>query len=117
MIDVEGYADPDLRVGFCNPAHGLSIDHEGNLIFCCNLSHPTAVNRPDTFGKEYLGNIREIGIQEGVLRHYRLLGWFMEKMINAEPGKYRGNNCTDCFQLFGKMEWVKDYETPYNRYS
>lgn len=114
-IDVEGYSDPDFKAGFCNPFHGISMDHQGNLIFCCNLSHPTAKDRPDTFGKEFLGNITEIGIEEGILRHYRLMGWFMEKVINANVTKQTGSNCTDCFQLFGKMEWIKDYESPYNR--
>ena len=114
-IDVEGYSDPDLKVGFCNPFHGIAMDHQGNLIFCCNLSHPTAKDRPDTFGKEFLGNIAEIGIEEGLLRHYRLMGWFMEKVINANVTQEPGSNCTNCFHLFGKMEWIKDYESPYNR--
>ena len=115
-IDIEGYSDPDFQVSFCNPARGISIDHEGNLIFCCNLSHPTADDRPDKFGKEFLGNIEEIGIEEGVLRHYRLLGWFMGEVINSDQTKNSGSDCANCLQRFGKMEWIKNYETPNNRH-
>ncbi len=115
-IGIEGYSDSERKVSFCNPARGISVDHEGNLIFCCNLSHPTAADRPDTFGREFLGNIREIGIEEGILRHYRLLGWFMDKVVHAGPGKSGRSTCVDCLHLFGKMDWIKSYETPYNRH-
>jgi len=115
-IGIEGYSDSERKVSFCNPARGISMDHEGNLIFCCNLSHPTADNRPDNLGREFLGNIREIGIEEGILRHYRLLGWFMEKVIHAGPGNSGRSTCVDCLHLFEKMDWIKSYETPYNRY-
>ena len=115
-IGIEGYKDPEFGIQFCNPAYGLSMDHEGNLIFCCNLSHPTAGKVPDTFGREFLGNIKEIGIEEGILRHYRLLAWFMKKIMDSMVIGSQGINCVDCFQLFGKMDWIKDYETPYNRY-
>ncbi len=110
-INVEGYADPEYKVPFCNPAHGLSIDHLGNLIFCCNLSHPTNGNRPDKFGKEYLGNIKEIGIQEGILRHYRTLAWFMDKILHSDFKKEGPVNCTKCFRLFGKLKWMEQDES------
>jgi len=108
-IEIEGYSDPDYKPRFCNPAHGLSVDHEGNFIFCCNLSHPTAGDVPNTLGKECLGNITEIGIEEGILRHYRMLAWFMEKVMSGARGI---RNCTDCFRLFGKLDWMKAYESP-----
>ena len=107
VINIEGYADPDFRVPFCNPAQGLSVDHEGNLIFCCNLSHPTAGDRPDTFGEEYLGNISDIGIEEGILRHYRKFAWFMSKVMNPGPAGLEERNCSACFRLFGKQDWMK----------
>jgi len=115
VIDIEGYADPDFKIPFCNPVRGMSIDHEGNLIFCCNLSHPTAEDKPDALGKESLGNIKEIGIEEGIIRQYRLFGWFAEKIININLER-PSMTCTDCLQLFGKMDWIKSYESPYNRY-
>ncbi len=116
-INIEGYSDDDRMFRFCNPAYGLSIDHEGNFIFCCNLSHPAADSKPDNFGKEFLGNIRQIGIQEGIIRHYQLLAWFMEKTIKSPIFQdLPGGACTACYYLFDKMNWIKDYETPYNRY-
>ncbi len=107
-IGIEGYSDAEHRAAFCNPARGLSIDHEGNLIFCCNLSHPTAGDRPEELGKECLGNINKISLEEGIIRHYRLLGWFMEKRIHAGPGVRGGSSCVDCMHLFGKTEWTKN---------
>ena len=114
QIDIEGYADPEFKVPFCNPAYGLSIDHLGNLIFCCNLSHPTAGDRPDSFGKEYLGNIREIGLEEGILRHYRLFSWFIKKILSNQNESRYGSNCVDCFRLFGKLDWLDRYESTHN---
>ncbi|MEA3280020.1 MAG: radical SAM protein [Thermodesulfobacteriota bacterium] len=114
VINIEGYADPDYKVSFCNPAQGISIDHEGNFIFCCNLSHPIAGDRPDTFGREFLGNIKEIGIEEGIIRHYRTFAWFMEKVIDSNLEGRQIKNCVSCFKLFDKMDWIKEYESPYN---
>jgi MoaA/NifB/PqqE/SkfB family radical SAM enzyme len=115
-INLEGYAHPDYRVPFCNPAHGISFDHLGNLIFCCNLSHPTNGDSPHVFGKEYLGNIEDIGIEEGILRHYRTLAWFMGKIMRSDIKNDWPVNCTKCFRLFGKMKWMEAYESADNRY-
>ena len=109
-INVEGYADPEYKVPFCNPAHGTSIDHLGNLIFCCNLSHPTNGDTPNILGKEYLGNIGEIGIEEGILRHYRTMAWFMDKIMHSDFKKEGPVNCTKCFRLFGKLKWMEPDE-------
>jgi len=114
-IGVEGYADPDYRVSFCNPAQGISVDHLGNLIFCCNLSHPTNGGIPDVMGRECLGNIAEIGIEEGILRHYRTMAWFMDGVIHSDPRKGRPVNCTECFRRFGKLAWMDAYEGPDHR--
>ncbi|MCX5855649.1 MAG: radical SAM protein [Deltaproteobacteria bacterium] len=115
-ISIEGFAHPDYRVPFCNPAHGISFDHLGNFIFCCNLSHPTNGDNPNVFGKEYLGNIGEIGIEEGILRHYRTLAWFMDKIMRLDVKKDWPVNCTKCFRLFGKMKWMEADESADNRY-
>ncbi len=115
-INIEGYADPDYKVPFCNPAHGISFDHLGNFIFCCNLSHPTNGDSPNVFGKEYLGNIGEIGIEEGILRHYRKLAWFMDKVMRSDPKKDWPVNCTKCFRLFGKLKWMESNERANHRY-
>lgn len=116
-INIEGYADPDYMVPFCNPAHGISFDHHGNLIFCCNLSHPTNGNRPNTLGKELIGNIKEIGIEEGILRHYRKLAWFMDKVMYLYRERKEPVNCTTCFRLFGKLKWMESDESANHRYS
>ena len=114
-IGVEGYADPEYRVSFCNPAQGIALDHLGNFIFCCNLSHPTNGDRPDILGWECLGNIGDIGIEEGILRHYRMMAWFMDKAIRADPRKGGPVNCTECFRLFGKLAWMDEHEGPHDR--
>ena len=104
VINIEGFADPDYKVPFCNPAEGLSVDHDGNLIFCCNLSHPTAGDRPNSFGREFLGNIKEIGIEEGILRHYQTFAWFMDKVMSSHRERAQLVNCTNCFRLFDKLK-------------
>ena len=114
-IGIEGYADREYRVSFCNPAQGIALDHLGNFIFCCNLSHPTNGDRPDILGWECLGNIGDIGIEEGILRHYRMMAWFMDKAIRADPRKGGPVNCTECFRLFGKLAWMDEHEGPHDR--
>ena len=113
-VGIEGYADAELKIPFCNPVRGVSVDHEGNLIFCCNLSHPTAGDKPDEFGKEYLGNIRKIGIEEGVLKHYQVLGWFVEKVLKSRRDK-SPIACAECLELFGKMRWRRVDGSPHNK--
>jgi MoaA/NifB/PqqE/SkfB family radical SAM enzyme len=103
-INIEGYADPDYRLSFCNPAYGISFDHLGNFIFCCNLSHPTNGDHPNVLGRECLGNIGEIGIEEGILRHYRTLAWFMDQVVHSDIQKDGPVNCTKCYRLFRKTE-------------
>lgn len=115
-INIEGYSDPEYRVPFCNPSQGLAVDHEGNLIFCCNLSHPTAGDRASRFGKEFLGNIRDIGIEEGVLRHYRTFAWFMDRVMAGKGEERRIVNCVDCFELFGKLDWMTPDESADHRH-
>jgi MoaA/NifB/PqqE/SkfB family radical SAM enzyme len=115
-INIEGYATPDYRVPFCNPAHGISFDHEGNFIFCCNLSHPTNGDRPNALGKEFLGNIKEIGIEEGILRHYRMLAWFMDRVMKSNRESEQAVNCTACFRLFGKLTWMNVNECAHHRH-
>jgi MoaA/NifB/PqqE/SkfB family radical SAM enzyme len=115
-VNIEGHANPDFRIPFCNPAYGISFDHLGNFIFCCNLSHPTNGDSPNVFGREYLGNIREIGIEEGILRHYRTLAWFMDRIMRLDPEKDGPVNCTKCFRLFGKLKWMEADEGSDNRY-
>lgn len=114
-IVIEGYADPEYRISFCNPAQGIALDHLGNFIFCCNLSHPTNGDRPDVPGWECLGNIGDIGIEEGILRHYRMMAWFMDKVIRADPRNGGPVNCTECFRLFGKLAWMDENEGPHDR--
>ncbi|TRZ74993.1 MAG: radical SAM protein [Deltaproteobacteria bacterium] len=116
IVNIEGYADPDYYVPFCNPAHGLSFDHEGNFIFCCNLSHPTAGDRPNVLGKEFMGNIRTIGIEEGIVRHYKMLAWFMDKVMHLYREKEQPVNCTTCFRLFGKLNWMNTDESSHHRH-
>ena len=116
-INIEGYSSGKLRMSLCNPAYGLSLDHLGNFIFCCNLSHPSAGNAPDKMGKEYLGNIMTDDLDDIIYRHYKLLAWFTEQMMNKKSGSLAAHsgNCLDCYNLFDKMKWMKKNDSPYNR--
>ncbi len=105
-IGIEGASETTVKATFCNPARSLEFDHEGNMIFCCNLSNPTAGDKLNTLGKEFIANIHETDIKEAVLLHYERLGWFMERInkVNGDEGPSIGR-CSDCFKLFGKAPW------------
>ena len=114
-IHIEGYSSPTVLFQ-CNAFRSLSVDYEGNLIFCCSLSHVTDERRPSTLGQEFLANLKEVSLSEGISRHFDLLAELMrQRLKDAEklsPLTYIP--CYWCFKYFGKLNWLKNYpESPW----
>jgi MoaA/NifB/PqqE/SkfB family radical SAM enzyme len=95
-----------------NILESISLDFKGNMILCCNLSHLTRGNgQSSEFGQEWLGNLTEIHLREGVIRHYRAVAELMEARV-WEVDKLNdltSISCYWCLQHFGKLDWLRDF--------
>ena len=114
-IHIESYGSPTVLFQ-CNAFRSLSVDYEGNLIFCCNLSHVTNEAQPSALGQEFLANLKEVSLSEGISRHFDLLAELMRQRLkdaeNLSPLTYIP--CYWCFKYFGKLNWLKNYpESPW----
>ena len=116
-VAVEGFLHRTVTFLCGNIYEGISFDFQGNLVFCCNLSHMNEgediLPRP---GKEVLGNVRDISLKEGIIKHFRMVAQLMEARLedqdNLSGVSY--NPCYWCVKHFGKSEWLKNYpESPW----
>jgi len=95
----------------CNAyQQAYSVDHLGNLLFCCNLSHVCNGNKPPTLGKEFLADLKKETLREGIIRHYSLLAQFTKDRLNdtQNPTMIFSYPCLWCLKYFGKLEWIKN---------
>ncbi len=109
-IHIEAYCPPAVLFQ-CNAFSSLTVDHQGNLIFCCSLSHVTDDGKPATVGRELIADLREASLMEGIPGHFDLLAkWMGQRLRDAEnlsPLTYIP--CYWCFKYFGKLSWLKNY--------
>ena len=99
-IAVEGYNFKESVFFTCNAFQSLNIDAEGNLTFCCNLSGYLS---PEYRSFEELGNLREISLREGIVRHFRLLSNFVKARLQSNLSPLEMNPCLWCFKYFKKF--------------
>jgi MoaA/NifB/PqqE/SkfB family radical SAM enzyme len=114
-ISVDAYCVPTV-VFWCCSFHNPTVDYQGNLVFCCTLSHVVDEGKPATFGKEFLVDLRENSLSEGISRHFDVLAELMKKRLedaqNLSPLTYIP--CYWCFKHFGKLEWLRNHpESPW----
>jgi MoaA/NifB/PqqE/SkfB family radical SAM enzyme len=116
-IRVEGFV-PRTALFVCpNILEFVNLDFQGNLVLCCNLSHVTREDdQPSVFGREWLGDLKEMSLRQGLIRHFHGVAELMEARVRD------ADNLTDltfipcywCFKHFGKFEWLRDYpESPW----
>jgi hypothetical protein len=50
----------------------ICVDYRGNLIRCCDLAWVASGDgSPTRFGAEFLANLREVSLKEGLIRHFQ----------------------------------------------
>jgi MoaA/NifB/PqqE/SkfB family radical SAM enzyme len=112
-IGIDGYLHTQEGTLFnCGLSQDLNVDYQGNLILCCNLSHFTAeAGTPTQFGGEYLGNLKEISLKEGIIRQFHAAARLVEARLENVDGLngLNKNPCYWCFKHFGKFDWLKNY--------
>jgi MoaA/NifB/PqqE/SkfB family radical SAM enzyme len=117
-IRLEGFDSHTTLFNCANVLRGVTLDYQGNLILCCNLSHVTRGDgQPSVFGREWLTNLEEVPLREGLIRHFHGVAELMEARVRD------AENLTDltfipcywCFKHFGKLEWLRDFpESPWS---
>ncbi len=112
QVSVDGYFEDQIMF-ICYPAMGLlTVDHQGNLIFCCCLSHLNEGDGvPSRLGPELLCSLKEVSLKEGIKRHFSMVAGLMAARVDAAD-RLSGlayNPCYWCAKQFGKLGWLKDF--------
>ncbi len=110
-IHMEGWCSGDVAFSCGNIIRGTNVDYRGNLILCCNLSHVENSGSPSTFGDEFLADLNEVPLKEGLIRHWKAVATLMEAMLNDVDKRSMNNygQCYWCFKHFGKLNWLKEF--------
>jgi MoaA/NifB/PqqE/SkfB family radical SAM enzyme len=95
----------------------VNLDFQGNLILCCNLSHVTREEgTPSSFGGEWLADLKEVSLKEGIIRHFRGVAQLVEARLQ-DMDDLEGPTCIPCYwclRHFGKLDWLRDFpESPW----
>jgi MoaA/NifB/PqqE/SkfB family radical SAM enzyme len=111
-VRVEGYSVAGVILNCGHLVDALNIDYQGNLIFCCNLSHATLGDGiPTPPGGELIANLKEISLKDGIIRQFRKAAEIMEARLNGDgkPAGVSESPCYWCLKYFGKLDWLKDF--------
>jgi hypothetical protein len=116
-IRIEGFV-PRTALFVCpNILDFVNLDYQGNLVLCCNLSHVTREEgQPSVLGREWLADLKEMSLREGLIRHFRGVAALMEARVRDADTltDLTFIPCYWCFRHFGKFEWLRDYpESPW----
>jgi len=111
-IHVEGAHEGGAVFNCANINQLINIDFQGNLILCCNLSHVIEGDGiPTRLGAEFLADLKEVSLREGIIRHYQGVADLMAARLN-DAEKLAGLTyipCYWCFKHFGKLDWLKGF--------
>jgi hypothetical protein len=106
-ITVEGHYTDEVILNCGHLVDFLNVDYQGNLIFCCNLSHMTVGDGvPTSFGRELVADLKEVSLKEAIVRQFRKAAEVMEARLNG-GGTPQG--VSECLQYFGKLDWLKNF--------
>lgn len=116
-IIIEGYGPRTPLFSCANLLQDVHLDYQGNLVLCCNLSHVVREEgRKSVWGKEWLGNLKEISLKEGLIRHFYAAAALMEARLRDSDtlNDLTYIPCYWCLRHFGKIEWLRSHpESPW----
>lgn len=118
-VSVDGYYVDGVFLNCGHLVDALNVDYQGNLIFCCSLSHVTMGDGiPTPPGPEVVADLKEVSLKEGIVRQFRQAAELMEARLTdgGEPKGLSDNPCPWCLKYFGKLNWLKDFpDSPWTR--
>jgi MoaA/NifB/PqqE/SkfB family radical SAM enzyme len=119
-VTLEGYSMDGVILNCGQLIDYFNVDYEGNLIFCCALSHMTQGDGvPTTSGGEFLADLKEVPFKEAIIRQFRQAAEVMAARLNgsANPASLSPTPCLWCLQYFGKLDWLRDFpDSPWTQW-
>lgn len=117
-ILIEGFGPQATLFSCPNIQQCVHLDYQGNQILCCNLSHSTREEgQASVFGREWLGDLKEMPLWEGLIRHYHGVAQLMEARVRDMDNlaDLTFIPCYWCARHFGKLDWLRDFpESPWS---
>jgi MoaA/NifB/PqqE/SkfB family radical SAM enzyme len=112
-ITMEGHAMDGVVLNCGHLVDYFFVDHQGNLVFCCALSHMAQGDGvPTSNGGELLADLKEVSLQEAIVRQFYKAAEVMEARLNCEdsnPSALAPAPCLWCLKYFGKLAWLQDF--------
>jgi MoaA/NifB/PqqE/SkfB family radical SAM enzyme len=112
QIILEGHSMAGVIFNCSYPLNSLNVDYQGNLIFCCTLSHMTQGDGvPTSLGSEGIADLTKTPLKEAIVRQFTLAAQVISARLTGN-GKVSGLSptpCLWCLHYFGKLAWLKDF--------
>lgn len=111
-ITVEGHSMNGVVFSCGHLVDFLNVDYQGNLIFCCNLSHLTLGDGiPTSFGRELVADLKKVSLKEAIVRQFHRAAEVIEARLDSggNPKGVSETPCLWCLQYFGKLDWMKNF--------
>jgi MoaA/NifB/PqqE/SkfB family radical SAM enzyme len=111
-ITVDGHSMDGVILNCGHLVDYLNVDYQGNLIFCCTLSHVASGDGiPTCLGGELVADLKAVSLKEAIVRQFRKATEVMEARLNGGgiPGGLSETPCLWCLKYFGKLDWLKDF--------
>jgi MoaA/NifB/PqqE/SkfB family radical SAM enzyme len=111
-IRVEGHSMEGVLLDCRQLVDFLNVDYQGNLIFCCTLSHMTMGDGiPTAFSRELVADLKEVTLKEAIVRQFHRAAEVMEARLSSDgnPKGLSETPCLWCLKYFGKLDWLKDF--------
>jgi MoaA/NifB/PqqE/SkfB family radical SAM enzyme len=111
-ITVEGHSMDGVILDCGQLVDNINLDYQGNLLFCCTLSHMSlGEGIPTGLGRELLADLKEVSLQEGIVRKFHKAAAVVEARVNGadNPQGLSRTPCHWCLKYFGKLDWLEDF--------
>jgi MoaA/NifB/PqqE/SkfB family radical SAM enzyme len=111
-ITMEGYSVDGAILNCGHLVDVLNVDYQGNLIFCCALSHVSLGDGiPTSPGGELVADLNEVSLKDGIVRQFHKATEVMEARLQdgGKPGGVSQTPCHWCLKYFGKLDWLQDF--------
>jgi MoaA/NifB/PqqE/SkfB family radical SAM enzyme len=111
-ITVDGHSMDGVILNCGHLVDYLNVDYQGNLIFCCTLSHVAGGDGiPTSLGGELVADLKKVSLKEAIVRQFRKAAEVLEARLNG-GGNLDGLSATPCLwclKYFAKIDWLKDF--------
>ena len=111
-ITVDGHSMDGVILNCGHLVDYLNVDYQGNLIFCCTLSHVASGDGiPTCLGGELVADLKEVSLKEAIVRQVQKAAEVLKARLNGggDRGGLSETPCHWCLRHFGKLDWLKDF--------